>query len=230
MERVRQTEECSKLRLRVDHLEMLLCEADHRIANSLQLASAVAGHEAMAVRDLSARSRLLAMQNYIEAIAGVHQLLSRRPADAALPLHDYLWRLITRLQSAVAVGGLDRRILLRADPLHMEPEVAVWIGMVVVELVSNACKYGYGAAEPGEVRVILANRSGGFVLEVEDDGVGFDPDAPPRGSGLGGRMIRALAQRIGGEFHYLRGALGARAVLAAPGAAFGAPSTPRPGS
>jgi len=47
------------------------------------------------------------------------------------------------------------------------------------------------------VRVNLSEENGQFVLVVEDDGVGVQPESAPRGTGLGTKLIMAMAQNIG---------------------------------
>ena len=49
---------------------------------------------------------------------------------------------------------------------------------------------------------------GDCALTVKDDGIGMDPAAPPRGAGLGRRMVRTLAAQIGGTFQIGPGADG----------------------
>ena len=217
MECVPESDDFEELRGQVRSLELRLAEANHRIANSLQMASFLAGDGAGEVRDPVARSRLAATQNYIEAIAGVHHLLSGDHPDSLLPLDTYLSRLVGRLQAAAAHDSVRRVISLQTDPVQASPESAVWIGMVLIELVSNAWKYAYAPTEVGEVRVKLARRERGFVLQVEDDGPGVDLGQPAVGSGLGTRMITAMARRFGAEFGYESSSSGARAVLVACG-------------
>jgi hypothetical protein len=48
------------------------------------------------------------------------------------------------------------------------------------------------------------------------DGIGMDPTAPPRGTGLGRRMVPALAAQIGGTFQTGRGANGGPSSPATP--------------
>lgn len=198
---------------RIEHLELLLREADHRIANSLQLAAGIARLGAQGVVDPLARSRLLSTQQHIEAIAGVHQLLAVNEVTEALPLHEYLRRLITRLEAVICGDGLDRRIKLSTQAVAVPPEIAVWMGMIVIELVGNAVKYAYAADAPGEIRVSLQRVGGGFSVSVEDDGRGLASDRAPVGSGLGARMIDAMARRMNGDFRYEARSVGARAVF-----------------
>ena len=88
--------------------------------------------------------------------------------------------------------------------------------MVVAELVTNAFKYAYPGGRPGEVRVALESASADRVrLVVEDDGEGFgDLSAAPRGTGLGQRVVAAMARSLGSQVEYDPAHRGARAVLA----------------
>ena len=72
--------------------------------------------------------------------------------------------------------------------------------MIVAELVTNACKYAYPPDDDGEVRVALRVLSGGrAALDVEDDGPGMDFFAEAQGTGLGRRVIAAMAKSLRGE-------------------------------
>lgn len=198
---------------RVARLELLLREAYHRIANSLQVASAIVGREARALRDPLGKARLIATQQHIEAIAGVHAMLSLTGSAQMVPLQGYLERLVTGLQrtSANTIGSCV--VSLRCDSVDVPPELAMSVGMIVNELVVNACKYAYRQDAPGEVRIRYAGSPERFMLEVEDDGSGFDPHREPEGTGLGTAMIGTIARHIGAEFRYDDYAGGTRAVV-----------------
>ena len=104
---------------------------------------------------------------------------------------------------------------LPAEPLHLHPDKAVSLGVIVNELVSNACKYAYESGAAGEVRIQFgkADSEGRFHLLVEDDGVGMSEDEKPKGSGLGSRLVLAMARSLAAEFDYDRGHAGVRARL-----------------
>lgn len=70
--------------------------------------------------------------------------------------------------------------------------------LIFKEAVNNAVKYG----QAGTVRVSLSRAAGRVQLVVEDDGVGFDPDAPSSSNGTGGNGLpnmRRRAREMGGE-------------------------------
>ena len=82
------------------------------------------------------------------------------------------------------------------------------------ELVTNAVKYAYAPGEAGEIRVTLEPdaRAGRALLTVEDDGPGLG-DAKPRGTGLGGKIISAMASGLRSAVEYDPAYPGVRARL-----------------
>jgi two-component sensor histidine kinase len=87
--------------------------------------------------------------------------------------------------------------------------------VIVTELVSNACKYAY-PLKGGEVRIALSHVGDEqFRLAVEDDGIGMDTAAPARGTGVGTKLIRAMAQSLHSIVEYDVGHGGVRATLTA---------------
>jgi len=112
----------------------------------------------------------------------------------------------------ISARGRTPHVRLRAEPIVIKTDKAVSIGMVVTELVTNAVKYAYPSGD-GEVRV-LARREpdGGVILSVEDDGIGFQASGEALGTGLGGKIIAAMARSLGTTLSY-EPAAGTRAVL-----------------
>nr|WP_255617811.1 sensor histidine kinase [Aurantimonas sp. VKM B-3413] len=93
-------------------------------------------------------------------------------------------------------------IRLVADNIRLATDKAVSVGVIVNELVGNACKYAYANGQSGEVRVSLLRENGSFRLKVEDDGKGFDPANSPKGTGIGTKLIRAMAMSLKAELDY----------------------------
>ena len=86
----------------------------------------------------------------------------------------------------------------------------------MTEWVTNAFKYAYPDRR-GEVRVRLKRLpTGGCELVVEDDGVGRSDDAAAKGTGLGTRIVKAMALTMGAEIQYLARQPGTAARLIFP--------------
>lgn len=204
------------LRRSNERLETLLREVNHRVANSLQLVSAFVQMQSSALTDRAAKAALQDTQRRIEAIAQVHRRLYTGDTLDTVAMDDYLAALLAELEEAWSTPTARRSLRLVSEPIAMTTDRAVSLGVIVNELVSNACKYAYAPGAPGEVRVALArDGEGRFRLCVEDDGCGIDPAAAPRGTGLGTKVIGAMAKSLQATLRYDPDHSGVRAVLVA---------------
>ena len=204
----------AELRASNARLEALIGEVNHRVANSLQVVSAMVRLQASALTDATARGALEDTQRRIDAIAQVHRRLYSASDAESVDVQDYLRALIDELAETLSSDAAPRRLSLDATPLRLPTDRAVSLGVIVTELVTNACKYAYPAGG-GEVRVRLAEADGAFELTVEDDGCGMADGARPRGTGLGQKLIRAMAQSLRGTIAYDPAHSGVRATLRA---------------
>ncbi|MBU6268544.1 MAG: sensor histidine kinase, partial [Sphingomonadales bacterium] len=153
------------------------------------------------VTDPAARAALDNTRQRIFAIARIHQRLYSSASISTVDVAPYLESLVAELSETWSAPGAARTIRLDADSLELATGQAVSLGIVVNELVTNACKYAYRTDQPGEIRVSLrhggsAADEGGFCLVVEDDGQGMPPAAQPRGTGLGSRLVEAMAASL----------------------------------
>ena len=200
-----------------ERAELLLKEVNHRVANSLALVGSLARLQANAVADPGAREALEEIQVRIAAIAGVHRRLYTSEDVQVVDADAYLRSLVEELQISMNASGCEHPIRLRADPVRISTDRAVSLGVLVTELVTNAYKYAYPDCAAGEIRICLMREGGEVVLAVEDDGVGWRGEGPARGSGLGMRIISAMAANLGSTLTFdTKGPQGTRATLRFP--------------
>ena len=196
-------------------LEALLGEVNHRVANSLQLVSAMVRLQAGALADPTARAALDDTQRRIGAIAQVHRRLYSANDVESVDMRDYLGSLVAELAETLTSGDAPHALRVAAEPIRLPTDRAVSLGVIVTELVTNACKYAYPAGDGGEIRVMLAaDGDRAFRLSVEDDGCGMPAEATPKGTGLGTKLIRAMAQSLDTIVEYDPAHRGTRAILA----------------
>lgn len=204
-----------ELRASNARLETLLREVNHRVANSLQLVSALVSLQSNTLSDEGARAALQDTQRRIAAIAQVHRRLYTSDNVESVDMRDYLGALVDELAETWSTASAPRHVRLVAEPIRLPTDRAVSLGVIVNELVSNACKYAYPGTAAGEIRVALRRADDGFELVVEDDGVGIDPGAAARGTGLGSRVISAMAKSLHSAIVYDPAHKGVRAILRA---------------
>ena len=107
------------------------------------------------------------------------------------------------------------RLTLKAAPIEIDPDRAVAIGIIVNELVMNAVKYAYPDGA-GPIHIDLVARGDELVLSIADNGVGLNAKADPRSTGMGQRIVAAMAAKLAATVERDPGHHGTRIVLCFP--------------
>lgn len=198
-----------------DRAEMLLAEVNHRVANSLTLVNSLITLQAKAAGNEVAREALEETKARVQAIAQVHKRLYDAGNVQDVALDEYLVGLLDQFKASAASS--DGIVLHYAfEPVKLRTDASINLGVIVSEWVMNAFKYAY-PDHRGEIRVILGLQGDGFaILRVEDDGIGRQASAPAQGTGLGTRIVNAMAASMGATIEYVAGTPGTRANLVFP--------------
>jgi len=193
----------AELTLARDRAEAMLREVNHRVGNSLQLVSSFMSLQLRHLADEGARAALKESQARIEAVAHVHRRLYTSDDMTTVAMDEYLEGLIAELGMSLAPGAGSPTLTLKAQPLRVSTDQAVSIGVIVAELVTNAVKYAYAPGQTGEIRITLEpdDGDGRALLTVEDDGPGLG-NAKPQGTGLGGKIVSAMAAGLRSKIEY----------------------------
>ncbi len=185
-----------------DRAEVLLAEVNHRVANSLSMVASLVKLQANAVTDETAKRALAETQARIYAVSLIHTRLYTSGDVRFVALDEYLSSLLDHLEVSMRSEGHGASLSHELEPLTLPTDASVNLGVVVTEWVTNAFKYAYPDWR-GEVRVRLRRLADGRgELVVEDDGIGRSDSGPVRGTGLGTRLVKAMAATMGAEIDY----------------------------
>lgn len=148
------------------------------------------------------------------ALAEMRALIFQLRPEA---LHEEgLTAAVRKHAAAVAAReGLEVRVYAEEDRLPLEEVAEEELLRVVQEAVHNCIKH----AHPHHVDIRLAGVArdpGTLVVEVEDDGVGFEPSAPHPGH-LGLDTMRERTERLGGWLVVESSTAGSRVRAVLPG-------------
>jgi two-component sensor histidine kinase len=174
--------------------EVLLREVNHRVGNSLQIIASLLHLQATSSTQDDVTAALTNAMGRVAAVAQVHRRLYTSHDLKSVLLNQYLDALLEDLRRS-AEGNRMSRLTLKAEPIEIDPDRAVAIGIIVNELVMNAVKYAYPDGA-GPIDVALHAQGDDLELSIADNGVGLNGKTDPRSTGMGQRIVTAMASKL----------------------------------
>ncbi len=186
-----------QLRHSLEEKELLLREVNHRVRNNFSVITSLVSLQSDAV--LSSGEAVQALEKIrdrINAMNVVHSLLHRSRDISLIDMRSYLNELVSSLFQACR-NDRDLRLKSSFDPLFLDMDRAIPVGLMVNEAVTNSMKHAYPGDKGGDVEVSLKRLSfGTFELVIRDSGKGISPERNPDDPGtLGLRLIKVLASQ-----------------------------------
>jgi two-component sensor histidine kinase len=170
-------------------------EAHHRFLNTLTSLQGLLRQAFAHLRDPQVQDAIRTFEGHLLAFANVHRSLQLNCASGQINVPDHFTRLCAQIAAVrLAPRGLHCRF--SCDEGDMTPEVSEKLGLVIVELVTNAAKHAFLGRNWGEVSIALTHVSERWTCLVQDNGVGLRDG--PRGAGL--RLVQGLARDLEAEF------------------------------
>jgi len=178
--------------------QMLMREVNHRVGNSLQLIASLLTLQSNAATSVDVKNALGDATGRVHAVAQLHRRLYTSDDVQQVAIDQYLSALLEDLRRS-ADSDRAAQVTLDADPVDTHTDGAVAVGVIVNELVMNAIKYAYPESA-GPIRVTLKTTGeDSAIVSVDDDGIGFDEADDPVSTGLGQRIVKAMASKISGN-------------------------------
>jgi two-component sensor histidine kinase len=191
--------------------ELLLREVNHRVGNSLQIIASLLHLQANSSTQDDVKAALTNAMGRVAAVAQVHRRLYTSHDLKSVLLNQYLDALLEDLRRS-AEGNKMSRLTVTAEAIEIDPDRAVAIGIIVNELVMNAVKYAYPDGS-GPIHVDLRAEGDELVLSIADDGVGLNVKTDPRSTGMGQRIVTAMATKLDARVERDPAHVGTRIVL-----------------
>lgn len=193
--------------------ELLTREASHRVKNSLQIVASLLALQARAAKHPEVTRALKDAGARIATVAQVHDRLWRRDEVRTVDLAAFLGDLCDDLGRTAS----SCRLVYDSTPVTASADLAVPLGLIVNELVTNAFKYAC-SAEGSEVRVQFGGKDDGSLrLEVSDRGPGL-PEGTETGGGdsLGMKLVSGFVRQLRGELEVFSDSTGTRFAVQIP--------------
>jgi two-component sensor histidine kinase len=177
--------------------DLLMQEASHRFKNELTMLSAMLRLQQRSIHDSAASSALGSTADRVQVVGRVHERLQRSNTIAVVDTREFVCALCEDLKKTIELRPVALEV--DAESHLISQERAVPVGLIINELLTNAFKYAFPDQRTGRVRVQFVREGEDYCLRVIDDGIGVAVERNSAGTGLGRRLVAAMATQLGGS-------------------------------
>jgi PAS domain S-box-containing protein len=187
-------------------------EIHHRIKNNLQVISSLLDLQADKFNDTKVVEAFRESQNRVISMALIHEELYKEERTDTLNFSDYLKKLAENLFQTYRVSSKNIHLNLDLEEnMLFDMDIAVPLGIIVNELVSNSIKHAFMGRDKGEILIKLhreeskvrkteGTKSTNFVLSVLDNGIGIPKNLEIEElDSLGLQLVSSLVEQLDGE-------------------------------
>lgn len=195
------------LRASLREKDVLLKEVHHRVKNNLQILDSLIALQADCFTNPELGQAFQVMRNRIRSIALVHERLYRSRDLGAVDMKGYVTDLVRQIvRSHDPDQGGEALLRFELGDVSLGVDQAIPLGLLLTELVINACKHALRPGSPRALRVELDCPGEACRLLVSDEGPGlpegFDLES---GQTMGMQLVRALVGQLHGRLRVLPG-------------------------
>lgn len=181
---------------------MLAQEFEHRLVNGLQLIISLLSLQSRTATTPESTDQLMIAARRVGALGRVHRRLHLLDYQDRVEFKGYLQHLCEDLSGLLIRDGSGYAIVVEGAQLEIPSTMAIPLGFIVNELITNAAKYAEGHVSVRIDAMSPTDRA----LSVVDDGPGLPAGFQPAASkGLGMKIVLSLVKQIGGELHIMPG-------------------------
>ncbi|GAB4017381.1 hypothetical protein GCM10028773_13630 [Spirosoma koreense] len=177
------------------HNAKLVREQNHRVKNNLQSITSLLGMQYNRLTDSAARQAVEESLLRVEAMAIVHQRLYDGDRLAEINLAQYIPELVGGVLRSFNFGHVQPTYVL--SPIWLHADAAIDVGLLLNELVTNACKYALPARPDPTLEIGCREQSGQITLWFADNGPGFTPAGQRNSFGM--KLIDMVTQKLKGK-------------------------------
>ena len=189
----------AELQERVERRTAWLAEVHHRVKNNLQIISSLLMLQAEKLSNAADKAVFDECRDRIYSMARLHEQLYSSGEFSDLDFAAHLREMAEMLVRSHTPQGCTLVLDVRADPVAVDLDTAVTLGLIANELLLNALKHGFSGCPAGNLTVELhgGNRN---QMTVRDDGYGLPPGFDARkNAGLGLELVMGMTRQTRGE-------------------------------
>lgn len=180
----------------------LVREQNHRVKNNLQLVSSMLSLQANRLTDEVAKTAIEDSQLRIEVMAILQRKLYDGSNLGMVDMPEFIKELVE-----IALESFNHeQVEMEYDvpfSLQITADSALRIGLIINEIVTNACKYAFSENTNPVLKVACSLNNQLFKLCIADNGTGFKVVDNVKHQTFGMRLIQIQVQQLKGNYRFI---------------------------
>ena len=181
----------SQLKIALKAKSLLLKEVHHRVKNNLQIILSILRLQSDKINDIFIKEKFSNLENRINAIAKTYNMLIVDDNLDEIDMEEYIDALLFDLEESMFQTACNIE-LQREISAYLPLGKAVYIGIIINELITNAYKYAFLKKINGVIFIDLRQNKEETILVISDNGKGFVYDKEQKSLGL--KLVHTLVK------------------------------------
>tara|TARA_R110000765_G_scaffold30520_2_gene71996 strand:+ start:14781 stop:16742 length:1962 start_codon:yes stop_codon:yes gene_type:complete len=178
--------------------EYLMKEIHHRVKNNFEIVSSLLSLQAARIVDPKVLEAMEQSQHRVHSMGMIHQKLYLGEKLSTVEMKDYFINLADYIIDSYGKNNLVT-VDIVMDELELDVDMAIPIGLIVNELITNSLKYAFPEERKGNIHLALKLKGDLLVLEVNDNGIGIQSENSAGGTGFGTHLVDLLVKQLDGK-------------------------------
>lgn len=175
----------------------LLNEIYHRVKNNLNIIVSLLSLQINRISNPEMRLLLQESKSRVFTLSLLQQNLYSSPRISEIKTANFLQALANSILSSFKPKDKNIRITREIEECWLEIDILTPLGLIVHELLLNSVLHAFVGQDSGEIYIRFQQvQKDIFLLEVEDNGIGFPQEKATASSTLGFQLIGSLSKQL----------------------------------
>ena len=179
----------------------LLKEQNHRVKNNLQQIINLLNLQGRRLKDTQAKKAIEESKLRIDSMSILQKQLYEDREEIDIQINQYFEEIVDSILNTYGIEQIGR--ILEIEEIRMSPDDAMALGLLITELLTNACKYAFPKNSSPLLQIqFKVQNDNRFFLTFSDNGPGFPKTKYGPGS-FGMTLIDLEARYFNGTYDFL---------------------------
>jgi len=151
--------------------DLLLKELNHRVKNSIQTIVSFLRLQIDDTEDAIVQRSLIHIENRILSINHLYALLHTKENLTYIDAHEYFDLLISTIQNGFYQENIEITVYAT---VQLPSQTAVYCGFILNEALTNAMQHAFTEDQKGHIEISLVEQEDHYVMQIKDNGKGFN--------------------------------------------------------